>query len=157
MKPIEQWLSEYQKDHKHPTNLILHKICVPVIVFSLLGLLFCIPFPFSASSAPDRLYMNWAIVLVFFAMLFYLRVVPRFTLLLLSLIFTILATLVYWEIRSPETVLSLNLGLFTLAWAGQLIGHHIEGRKPSFFKDIQFLLIGPIWVLVSVLKFKPKP
>ncbi len=39
-----------------------------------------------------------------------------------------------------------NLGLFVLAWIGQFYGHKVEGKKPSFFKDIQFLLIGPAWV-----------
>jgi uncharacterized membrane protein YGL010W len=36
--------------------------------------------------------------------------------------------------------------LFIIAWIGQFYGHKIEGKKPSFFKDLQFLLIGPAWV-----------
>ena len=37
-----------------------------------------------------------------------------------------------------------------IAWIGQFIGHKIEGAKPSFFEDLQFLLIGPAWVALSV-------
>ena len=37
--------------------------------------------------------------------------------------------------------------LFVLAWVGQFIGHKIEGKKPSFFEDLQFLLVGPVWLL----------
>ena len=43
-------------------------------------------------------------------------------------------------------------GTFTLAWIGQFIGHKIEGKKPSFFKDVVFLLIGPAWLMSLVYK-----
>lgn len=40
----------------------------------------------------------------------------------------------------PDAVLPMSAGIFVLAWAGQFIGHHIEGKKPSFFDDVRFLL-----------------
>ena len=42
--------------------------------------------------------------------------------------------------------------LFVLAWIGQFIGHKVEGKKPSFFKDLQFLLIGPAWLMSFVYR-----
>ena len=42
-----------------------------------------------------------------------------------------------------------GLLVFVLAWIGQFIGHGIEGKRPSFFRDIQFLLIGPLWILAD--------
>ena len=39
------------------------------------------------------------------------------------------------------------LAIFVVAWIGQFVGHAVEGRRPSFFKDLQFLLIGPLWLL----------
>ncbi len=41
----------------------------------------------------------------------------------------------------------VSLALFVLAWIGQFFGHKIEGKKPSFLKDIQFLMIGPAWLM----------
>jgi uncharacterized membrane protein YGL010W len=41
---------------------------------------------------------------------------------------------------------------FVLAWIGQFIGHKIEGKKPSFFKDVAFLLIGPAWLMSFIYK-----
>ena len=38
-------------------------------------------------------------------------------------------------------------GVFVVAWVGQFVGHHIEGRRPSFFTDLKYLLIGPLWTL----------
>jgi len=46
----------------------------------------------------------------------------------------------------------LLIGIFVLAWIGQFIGHKIEGKKPSFLKDIQFLLIGPAWLMSFIYK-----
>lgn len=62
------------------------------------------------------------------------------------------AALGLWLIRAFEAATSwpiwqFALTLFVLAWAGQFWGHKVEGKKPSFFKDIQFLLIGPAWLL----------
>ena len=42
---------------------------------------------------------------------------------------------------------AIALIVFVLAWIGQFYGHQVEGKKPSFLKDIQFLLIGPVWLL----------
>jgi uncharacterized membrane protein YGL010W len=44
------------------------------------------------------------------------------------------------------------LGLFAAAWVGQFKGHQIEGKKPSFLKDLQFLLVGPAWLLHFVYR-----
>ena len=47
---------------------------------------------------------------------------------------------------------TISLVLFVVAWIGQFIGHKLEGAKPSFFKDLQFLLIGPAWLLSFIYK-----
>ena len=46
----------------------------------------------------------------------------------------------------------ISLGIFILAWIGQFVGHKIEGAKPSFFEDLQFLMIGPAWLLQFIYK-----
>ncbi len=47
---------------------------------------------------------------------------------------------------------AVSLAAFAGAWVGQFVGHKIEGKKPSFLKDVQFLLIGPAWLLSFVFK-----
>lgn len=148
MKTIEEWLKEYSEDHRNRTNQMLHKVCVPAIVFSLLGLFFSIPFPLEAEGL-HRIYMNWASLVSLLAMIFYMQVVPRLLPVLMFAVFVILGALYYWEMQSPHTLFPVNAGIFVLAWMGQFLGHKIEGRKPSFFKDLPFLLIGPIWVFAS--------
>ena len=67
----------------------------------------------------------------------------------------LISAIFYYIVLQLETVsffnnnelLLLYLLTFIVAWIGQFIGHKIEGKKPAFFKDLQFLLIGPVWLL----------
>jgi uncharacterized membrane protein YGL010W len=47
---------------------------------------------------------------------------------------------------------AVSLTVFVLAWIGQFIGHKIEGKKPSFFDDLRYLLIGPLFVLAVLYR-----
>ena len=51
-----------------------------------------------------------------------------------------------------DAEVELGIGIFLFGWVLQFIGHHIEGAKPSFFKDLQFLLIGPLWLLADLYR-----
>jgi uncharacterized membrane protein YGL010W len=45
-----------------------------------------------------------------------------------------------------------SVTIFAVAWIGQFIGHAIEGKRPSFLEDLQFLLIGPLWLLAAAYR-----
>ena len=62
-----------------------------------------------------------------------------------------IASITWIEIIDPS-IWKLSMLIFILGWIGQFIGHKIEGQKPSFFEDIQFLLIGPAWLLSFIYK-----
>ncbi|HEX5659530.1 MAG TPA: DUF962 domain-containing protein [Polyangiales bacterium] len=42
------------------------------------------------------------------------------------------------------------LGAFVGGWAAQLIGHRIEGNKPSFTRQRRFMAVGAVWYLRTV-------
>jgi uncharacterized membrane protein YGL010W len=52
----------------------------------------------------------------------------------------------------PWPLWATSLVVFVVAWIGQFIGHAVEGKRPSFFKDVQFLMIGPLWLLGFVYR-----
>jgi len=37
------------------------------------------------------------------------------------------------------------LVLFAAGWAAQFLGHSIEGKRPSFTRDIRFMAAGAVW------------
>ena len=147
-KSINDWVDSYAESHQNSTNKKIHWICVPLIMFSLLGLLSAVKL-----FEVQGFEMNLCYVLIIFAWLFYLN---------LSLIISIgmffmsalqLLLIYYLEINLDNTLLLyLYIGIFVVAWIGQFIGHKIEGQKPSFFEDLQFLLIGPAWIISFIYK-----
>jgi uncharacterized membrane protein YGL010W len=92
----------------------------------------------------NSIFVNWATVFLFFVLLFYLTL--SFKTFVQMLFFSAISVLANYYLSKYVPLFYFSLTLFILAWIGQFYGHKIEGKKPSFFKDIQFLLIGPAWV-----------
>ena len=130
-KSLRQWLTEYTKSHQNPDNKAIHYLCVPVIFLSIFAMLYKLSAPF--------LGVVSALVL-----LFYMRL--SLQLAAFMAVFMVLCL----AVSLMPVGLPFWLGVFGAAWVGQFIGHKIEGMKPSFFEDLQFLLIGPAWVAMSV-------
>jgi uncharacterized membrane protein YGL010W len=129
---------------------------VPLIVFSLFGLIWAIPFPHLNFLGRYNGFVNWASFLIGFSIYYYYKLSPVLSYVMLLLLFAFSAIIVSLEKMArlhgwPE-MWQVCLGIFVLAWVGQFIGHKIEGKKPSFLDDVKFLLIGPLWLLHFVFK-----
>ena len=149
MRNVEAWLGEYGASHRHPVNKILHWICVPPIVLSVLGFLVAIPLPAAVTAFSP--WLNVGTVVATLALLYYARLSPALALGMLPLV--VLAFLGIDALAQLDWPLWAScLAIFVVAWIGQFIGHAIEGQRPSFFKDLQFLLIGPLWLLAFVYR-----
>lgn len=149
MKTIDQWLEEYGESHQNKTNKTIHWICVPTILFTVLGLFASIPASGLFNWVPAELsvFANWGGVIVILGLLFYLRL--SWVMALGMGVITIAMLFGVREVArlNLAPLWALCLGVFVVAWIGQFIGHKVEGKKPSFFKDLQFLMIGPAWLL----------
>lgn len=130
-RQVHTLLAKYAESHLNPTNEIIHFICVPAIVLSVLGLLWAIH-PLAALGA--------ALV----SLIYYLTLSVPFACGMLLMSGLMLGLL---SILPQGLVLQISIAIFIVAWIGQFIGHKIEGKKPSFFDDVRFLLIGPLFVL----------
>ena len=148
MKTVNQWLEEYGQSHKNETNKSIHWICVPAIFFSIVGLLFSVKLPVVIDSHT----LNLAIVAIFLITLYYLRL--SFSLGIGMFLFGIACLFLchFIEMYAPVSLWLICVIIFVLAWIGQFYGHSVEGKKPSFLKDIQFLLIGPMWLMSFIYK-----
>jgi uncharacterized membrane protein YGL010W len=134
MKTLAAWLDEYSESHQNPTNKKIHWLCVPVISFTVLALAYSLHYGVALAAIAASIW--------FYAQLSKSLAVGMLAMTVVMLaIAAVLPNLVWWAV-----------GLFVVAWIGQFIGHHIEGKKPSFFKDLQFLLIGPAWCMDALYK-----
>ena len=144
MRTVEQWFGEYGESHSNPRNELLHIICVPAIVLTVIGFIWSIPVPAAFSEISP--WLNWATMVIAVAIAYYctlsaaLGFGAAIGLGILAYIVRFLDTLA-WPLWLTCLV------IFVVAWIGQFVGHAIEGKRPSFFKDLQFLLIGPLWLL----------
>jgi uncharacterized membrane protein YGL010W len=149
MRSVQNWLDEYGESHRNPVNKTIHWICVPLIMLSAIGLLWGIPRPaFFSALGP---YANWATLVLLAAIIYYLMLSARLAagMLVISIVLCIAAQMLQ---SLPWPLWATSLAIFVGAWIGQFIGHEIEGKKPSFFKDLQFLLIGPLWLLAAAYR-----
>jgi uncharacterized membrane protein YGL010W len=149
-KTADQWFAEYGESHQDDTNELIHWICVPLIFFCVLGFVATIPVPLQLLELAP--WFSWALVAITIAFVFYLRLSPRLSAGLLFFMALCYAGITALELFAPWPLWKICLVIFVLAWIGQFIGHKIEGKKPSFFKDIVFLLIGPAWLMSMVYK-----
>lgn len=149
MKYIYERLQEYGESHRHPINKRIHWLCVPLILLSLVGLLWSLPVPRQFSETAS--FLNWGTLFIVVGLLYYLVMSPSIAAGML-LLGTITIATMQWLDGFQRSLWLIWLMIFLLSWIGQFIGHKIEGKKPSFFKDLRFLVIGPAWLLTSIYR-----
>ena len=149
MRTINQWLSEYGESHKNEKNKTIHWICVPTIFFTIVGLFYCIKLP---AQITPTLQLNVAMILILALTAYYFTLSK--TIWIGMLLFGLLCLGIgYWiEVYTSVPLWLVSIISFVLAWVGQFYGHKVEGKKPSFLKDIQFLMIGPMWLMSFIYK-----
>jgi len=148
MRSMQDWLDNYSADHRNPTNLVAHWLCVPPIVWSVIALLWTIPAPASLMR-PGA----WAVLVIVLAFYWYWKHSHRLAaaLLIAFAVLALITQLLFVELGLVR-LRYLAVAVFVLAWIGQFIGHHYEGRRPSFLTDLSYLLIGPAWLMAKLLR-----
>jgi len=127
---VDQLLAHYAESHRNPTNEAIHCVAIPLIMLSLLGLI--------SAAHPWAAYAFVAASMVYYARLSAVYLVSMAAISALGL--ALVAAM-------GDKVLPISLAIFVGAWIAQFVGHKIEGRKPSFFEDLQYLWVGPMFVL----------
>jgi uncharacterized membrane protein YGL010W len=147
MRKIDKLLSEYGESHQNETNKAIHWICVPLIFLSVIGLIASIPSgPIQAFLGEGNPYANWATIALILAIAYYVTLSIPLT--IGMVLFALLCLFTTRLIASSGIQLWLaSIIIFVVAWIGQFYGHKVEGKKPSFLKDLQFLMIGPAWLM----------
>ncbi len=156
MRKLDRLLQEYSESHQTVFNKRIHYVCVPAIFFAIIGLLSCIPTGnIFANIKPEWLkpFMHVGTLVIALGLLYYLSL--SFKLFIVMLVFSVLVLYgVYWvDSLHLAPLWAVMLAIFVVAWVFQFVGHNHEGKKPSFLKDLQFLMIGPVWTLSHIFKF----
>lgn len=148
MRKIDALLEEYGESHRDHTNKAIHWLCVPAIFWCVTALLWSIPQPSFMGAIG---WLNWMTVAFVGAVIYYFILSPPLAIgfVVVGLVCILIINLV---VAAGLSLWQVAIALFVVAWVGQFWGHKIEGKKPSFFKDVQFLLIGPAWLMSFIYK-----
>lgn len=145
MRSAQEWLDAYGESHQNPTNKKIHWVCIPWIMISVLGLLAAIPSPVANP------WLGWATVVAVLAVGYYALISIPLAI-GMALVSAAMLVIVQGIAGLPVPLWASSLAIFVIAWIVQFIGHEIEGKKPSFLEDLQFLLIGPMWLLAALYR-----
>lgn len=132
---VDQLLAHYGESHRNPRNEHIHFVAIPLIMLSLLGLLW--------AAHPWVAYAFAAASMVYYARLSVVFLVAMAVVTAIGLV--LVNAMGAW-------VLPISAAIFVLAWIAQFIGHRVEGKKPSFFEDLQYLWVGPLFVLSKLFE-----
>lgn len=153
MRKIDLLLEEYGESHRNQTNKLIHWFCVPAIFFSVVGLIFSIPVgPLLEPLSFLHNFANWATIALALTLMYYISLSVPLSMGMLFFSALCLALANFLNIAFPGMLWIISSGVFIIAWIIQFLGHKIEGKRPSFFKDLQFLLIGPAWLMHFIYK-----
>jgi uncharacterized membrane protein YGL010W len=157
MRAIESLLGEYAESHQNKTNKAIHYVCVPLIFWTVVALLWEVKLPFEFSLGERVVHLNAAMIALVFVLIYYVRL--SFMLAVGMLLYALACAAVCYTYNHKIIqhlggfpLWAMALVVFVVAWIFQFYGHNIEGKKPSFLKDLQFLLIGPAWIMSFIYK-----
>jgi uncharacterized membrane protein YGL010W len=147
MSKLERLFNEYSESHQHPTNQLIHWIFVPLIFLSAIGMMWDVKLGI-ALDFMDGEPLNAAMVVSLLIFAYYLSLSFAISVGILAVIS--LGLIACYAYNGSISIWIFSLVIFVVSWIFQFLGHRVEGKKPSFFKDIEFFLVGPMWVLAKL-------
>lgn len=151
-KALNNLLEEYGESHQNSTNKLIHWICVPLIFYSIVALVYSIPNEILIPIFGDSIWANWATITLVIVLIYYAKLSIPIAIGMLLFSAVCMFVCQYLSSTVDVSLWIIALVIFVAAWAGQFYGHKVEGKKPSFLKDLQFLLIGPAWLMHFLFK-----
>ncbi|MGK2856481.1 MAG: DUF962 domain-containing protein [Thermoanaerobaculia bacterium] len=146
MRAIESMFADYAEHHQTRGNKACHRLGIPMIMFSLLGLLALVRIPVD-SPVP----LDLGTLLIAAAGVFYLALEWK-----LAIPMVIVSALLY--IGAKPLPLPFLWVLFVAGWILQFVGHSVyEKRQPAFFNNLVHLLVGPLWILNDAIPMVRRP
>ncbi|HEY9534300.1 MAG TPA: Mpo1-like protein [Mucilaginibacter sp.] len=154
-RPIDVIIDQYDSFHQKPANRLINYFCIPLIVFSIVGFVWSLPFPQLKFLSSYISYLNWGSFLIAFSVYYYMRLSPLMSYILLLILFALVYIAIQMqgaEKTGGFVLPQVCVFIFIMANIAQFIGYRIEGKKPTFNDEFKFILTAPIWLLSLVLK-----
>ncbi|MBS1959565.1 MAG: DUF962 domain-containing protein [Bdellovibrionales bacterium] len=139
------YFKDYEQYHRTKGNKMTHLIGVPLVMFSLLGLL---SYVVLWTPAPESLFrIDLGALLSLWGCVFAFKVDKK-----LAIPFTLYTIFNYLIAR--HLTIPVLVTLQVIAWIFQLWGHYVyEKKSPAFLTTLEHLFIGPLWIFSWVIGY----
>lgn len=145
MKSLQEQMATYAAYHRNGSNKAIHFVFVPLIVWSVMGLLGLIP-----GVLVGGVVVTLAHVLTLAVLAYYLRLDFPLGIAMVLFFTVLLVSALELDLRLGGTALSFFGAVFVLSWAAQLVGHRFfEGRKPALADDLFQVFVSPIFIMAE--------
>lgn len=154
-RPVDVIIDEYDSFHQKQANRVINYFGIPLLIFSIVGFVWCLPFPQLKFLGVYNSYLNWGSFLIAFSVYYYMRLSPVISYIVLLLLFALVYGII--QLQAVEkaggfVVPQICVFVFVMTIILQFIGYQIEGKKPTFAEEFKFLLTGPLWLLGVLLR-----
>ena len=147
MADVNELFADYAAHHRTPGNKFFHRLGIPLIMLTLIGML-------TEVHLFELATVRWdaAMILIAAAAAYYFLLEWR-------LAIGMLVVSIVFYVAGAALPLLINAVLFVLGWIFQFIGHLVyEKQQPAFFRNLVHLMVGPLWILNDVIHVvRPAP
>lgn len=147
MTETDGWLQRYEETHQDLTNPVIYWAAVPLVVLGTVGLFWVLPIPDEFFEISPLL--NWGTAFLMATAVYYFIISVSLAIGMLPFIIGI-AAINMWLAGSEFSHLYVSLGLLVAGIIGLWLGHRNGNGLRAVLQDLQFMMIGPAWLL-SVL------
>ena len=149
MPETDRWLTEYGNNHEQISFAGIYWIAVLLLVLGTVGMLWSLPIPIEFARISPVL--NWGSSFLMAAVVYYFIISMSLAIGMLPFIFGI-AAVETWLVASPYSLVRVSTTLFALSLVGLYLGHRGNGGVRAVFRDIQLMMIAPVWLLSNLYK-----
>ncbi len=149
MSETDQWLSDYGANHRDIDNAGLYWLAVPVLVVGTVGLLWSLPVPEAFNKISP--FLNWGTAFLMAAVVYYFIISVSLALGMLPFLLGV-AALAMWLKDSHYPLVWVSAGLTSVAVFGLWFGQHTTGGIRAVLRDIQLMMIAPVWLLSNLYR-----
>lgn len=147
MTETDGWLRRFEETHRNLSNPAIYWAAVPVVVVGTVGLLWALP-------VPDEFFeisplLNWGTAFLMAAAVYYFIISVSLAIGMLPFVIGV-AGIHMWLVASDYPLFRVSLGLLVAGIIGLWLGHRGENGLRAVLQDLQYMMIGPAWLL-SVL------
>lgn len=149
MSETHRWLSDYGDTHRDISSPAIYWSAVLILVPGTVGMLWSLPIPQAFADISPLL--NWGSVFLMVSLVYYFIISLPLAIGMMPFLLAV-AALVMVLSQSDVSVAGISLGMVVLALTGIYFGHHAGGGAGAVLRDVQLMMIGPVWLLSTLYR-----